>query len=140
MSGTAGRARPSLVVVVMALVVAGSALLVAACGGGKDNSDDPVTLGGMNETVVMDNMQFEPGNLQVPVGATITFTNRDSATHDAQADDESWETENLENGDSEAVTFDTAGDWLYKCTIHPAMKARITVVDPAAHRDQMAGR
>jgi plastocyanin len=76
----------------------------------------------------------------VPVGATVTFTNRDSATHDAQADDESWETENLENGDSEAVTFDSAGDWLYKCTIHPAMKARITVVDAAAHREQMAGQ
>jgi plastocyanin len=127
-----GRSRITPAAAAAFAMFAAIAVIAAACGGGKDNSDDALTVGGMNETVIMDNMQFEPGNLQVPVGATVTFTNRDSATHDAQADDESWETDNLENGDSEAVTFDTAGEWLYKCTIHPAMKARITAVEPAA--------
>jgi plastocyanin len=110
----------------------GSVIAFAPACGGQDNSDDPLTVGGMNETVVMDNMQFQPGNLQVPAGATVTFSNRDSATHDAQALDETWETDNLENGDSEGVVFDETGEWLYRCTIHPSMKARITVVDAAS--------
>jgi plastocyanin len=115
----------------LALAVGAAIAFAPACGG-QDNSDDPLTVGGMNETVVMDGMQFQPGNLQVPAGATVTFSNRDSATHDAQAIDESWETDNLENGDSEAVVFDEPGEWLYKCTIHPSMKARITVVRAAS--------
>ncbi|MEX2225896.1 MAG: cupredoxin domain-containing protein [Dehalococcoidia bacterium] len=122
-------ARPLIISAILPALLIGAALIVAtSCGGGRDKSDDAVSVGGMNETVVMDNTKFEPGNLQVPAGATVTFTNRDAATHDAQAEDESWETDNLENGDSEAVTFDAAGEWLYKCTLHPTMKARITVV------------
>jgi plastocyanin len=111
-----------------ALALAAALLATAACGG-SDTSDDPLTTGGMSETVLMENTQFKPGNLQVPVGATITFENRDGAQHDAQANDKSWETKKLGKNDAEAVTFDQAGEWLYKCTIHPSMKARITVVE-----------
>ena len=113
---------------VLGLALATGALLAAACGA-SDTSGDPLTTGGKNETVVMENTQFKPGNLQVPVGATVNFENRDSAQHDAQANDKSWETDKLGKNDAEAVTFDAAGEWLYKCTRHPTMKARITVVD-----------
>jgi plastocyanin len=80
----------------------------------------------------MEGTKFRTGNLQVPVGATVTWENRDSAPHDATADDDSWETETLEDGDSGSVTFNEAGSWDYICTIHPSMKARITVVEPGA--------
>ena len=112
----------------LTLVVAAAAALAAVACGGSDTSDDPVTTGGMNETVVMENTQFKPGNLQVPAGATVNFENHDGAQHDAVANDKSWETKKLGKNDAEAVTFDEPGEWLYKCTIHPSMKARITVV------------
>ena len=66
----------------LALVLATAALAAVSCGG-SDTSDDPVTTGGMNETVVMENTQFKPGNLQVPAGATVNFENHDGAQHDA---------------------------------------------------------
>jgi plastocyanin len=104
------------------------AALTAACGD-HDTSDDFVVLGGNDETIEMDGSKFKPGNLQVPVGASVTWTNNDSAPHDAQAEDGSWMTPTLEDGDSETLTFHDVGEWFYKCTIHPSMKARITVVE-----------
>jgi len=112
----------------LALVSAAALLIAVACGA-SDTSDHPLTTGGMSETVLMENTRFKPGNLQVPVGATITFENRDGTQHDAQANDKSWETKKLGKNDTEAVTFSEPGEWLYKCTIHPTMKAKITVVE-----------
>lgn len=109
------------------LLLAAVAVL-AACGS-NDTSDEALTVGGSDETVTIDNSKYSPGNLQVPVGATVTWVNEDSAVHDAKADDGSWETEHLSRGDSGSVTFETAGEYSYYCTLHPNMKARITVVE-----------
>lgn len=111
-------------------VLAGGAML-AACGSSSDTSGDPVTVGGMQQTVRIEGSKFIPGNLQLPVGATVTFENFDSVPHDAAANDGSWETETLSDGESAAVVFPEAGEWRYKCTIHPGMKARITVSEEA---------
>jgi plastocyanin len=121
---------PRLLTLPAALTLLVVGALAVACGS-TDTSDDPLTVGGMSETVVMDGSKFRPGNLQVPVGAAVTFENHDSAVHDAKAKDGSWETSELRRDETETVTFDSAGEWLYVCTIHPSMKARITVVDTA---------
>jgi plastocyanin len=118
--------------IALSLIVASAIAFGTAACGGSDTRDDPLTVGGMNETIVMEGTKFRTGNLQVPVGATVTWENRDSAPHDAAAEDDSWETETLEDGESGSVTFDEAGTWDYICTIHPSMKARITVAEPGA--------
>jgi plastocyanin len=117
----------------LALLIAAAAALSTACRG-SDTSGDPLAIGGRTETVIMEDTKFQPGNLQVPVGATVTFTNRDAAPHDAQPEDGSWETERLSKDESDSVTFDKPGEWLYKCTIHPSMKARITVAEDGETR------
>jgi plastocyanin len=117
---------PRLVLSALALIAA--AALATACGD-SDTSDDPLTVGGPSETITIEDSSFKPGNLQVPAGATVTFVNEDSAVHDAKARDDSWETEHLGRGDSGAVTLDAPGDYDYYCTIHPNMKARVTVVE-----------
>jgi len=112
----------------LASAVVLAAASVVACSGSKDNSNDPLTVGGSSETVVMSDNEYAPGNLQVPAGATITFTNEGNAVHDAVDGEERWETGNLKGGESETLSFDTPGEYAYKCTFHPGMKARITVV------------
>lgn len=114
---------------VFAAVVAVIALVSVACGGGKDTSDDPLVIGGAAETITMKDTSFQPGNLQVPVGAAVTWMNEDNAVHDAKAEDGSWETENLRKGESATITFDEPGEHPYYCSLHPSMKARITVVE-----------
>ena len=78
----------------------------------------------------MTDNEFNPGNLQVPAGAQVTFRNDGDAVHNAMADDDAWETDELGDDDSETLTLDEPGEYNYKCTIHPTMKGKITVVEP----------
>lgn len=93
----------------------------------RDTSGSMLVRGGMHTTVSIDGFTFEPGNLEVPAGATVTWTNQDSAPHDATARGGDWETERLSDGESDALTFSTPGEYEYFCSIHPYMKARLVV-------------
>ena len=96
-------------------------------GGGRDTANAPLTTGGSTATVTIADLAFSPGNLQVPVGATVTWKNRDSAPHDATARDGSWKTSTLSTGESDTLTFSRAGEYDYYCSIHPSMKAHLSV-------------
>lgn len=96
-------------------------------GRGQDRAGDPVVRGGSAPNVGIEDFAFAPGNLEIPVGATVTWTNRDSAPHDATARDGDWQTARLSKGETDKITFDRAGDYDYYCSIHPSMKARLVV-------------
>ena len=96
-------------------------------GGGTNTSNATPSVGTKTESVAMRDFAFSPGNLQVPAGATVTFTNYDAAPHTATARDGGWDTGLLNKGESKAITFDKAGDYEYYCTVHPNMVARLTV-------------
>lgn len=96
-------------------------------GRGRSTSGSSLVRGGSQATVNIEDFAFEPGNVEVPIGATVTWTNRDSAPHDATSRDGSWETETLSSGESGSATFDAPGEFDYYCTIHPSMKAHLSV-------------
>lgn len=77
--------------------------------------------------VAIANFAFDPGTLNITAGTTVVFTNNDSTTHTATADDGSWDTGNLAQGASASITFDTPGTYTYHCAIHPSMTATIVV-------------
>ena len=62
------------------------------------------------------------------VGEQIRVTNSDLAPHTATANDESWDTDTLENGHSIELTV--AAEWTgdYYCAYHPKMKAMLMIV------------
>ena len=95
--------------------------------GGDNTSNAPLSIGGMDESVATRDFAFSPGNLQVPVGARVTWTNYDDAPHTATADGGAWDTGTLTRGQRASIAFDRAGAYAYYCTVHPAMKARIVV-------------
>jgi plastocyanin len=96
-------------------------------GRGQDTAGDPVVRGGSAANVRIEDFAFTPGNLEVPVGATVTWTNQDSAPHDATARDADWKTARLSNDESDTLTFTSRGTFDYYCSIHPSMKARLEV-------------
>jgi len=96
-------------------------------GGGRDTSSGSVVRGGVDANVAIEGFLFQPGNLEVPVGATVTWTNEDSAAHDATSRNGDWQTERLSEGESDTLTFDRPGEYDYYCSIHPSMKARLVV-------------
>lgn len=140
------RGRGSGQILVILLVVLGFSAFVAApafaathgdwgvfdhmggmMGDGRNPANGPLTTGSSAQTVTVQDFAFSPGNLQVPIGATVTWTNRDSAPHNATARDGSWRTDTLSDGDSGSATFSRAGEYDYYCTIHPSMKAHLSV-------------
>lgn len=95
--------------------------------GGADTSGAAPTVGSHSERIIIRDFAFSPGNLQVPVGATVVWRNEDSAPHDATSRDGTWNTRLLSQGDSESITFDSPGAYEYYCSVHPDMIARLTV-------------
>jgi plastocyanin len=94
-------------------------------GRGQDTSRGPVVQGAVEAATIVEGFAFDPGNLEVPLGASVTWTNRDSAPHDATARDGSWRTERLSKSETQTITFEATGEYAYYCSIHPSMKARL---------------
>jgi plastocyanin len=105
----------------------GSGHMSRMMGGGTNSSSAPLSVGTTSESIAIRDFAFAPGNLQIPVGATVTWTNYDDVPHTASAKDGSWDTGILNKGDSKTLTFDKAGEYEYYCKVHPNMVARLTV-------------
>lgn len=86
---------------------------------------------GANE-VWIQSMAFNPGNITVPVGTKITWTNKDAVTHNVTSTTNAFSSGSLVNGAAYSYTFSTAGTFPYTCTIHPSMTGTVTVTEAAA--------
>ena len=78
-------------------------------------------------TVAIKGFAFNPTPLTVQVGDTVTWTNMDTAPHNATADNGGFKTADMQQGQSASVTVTTPGTYTYICTIHPNMKATLIV-------------
>lgn len=87
-------------------------------GGGEASCDGDVCLS---------DIQFVPSTLTVAVGDTVTWASVDSPDHTVTADDDSFDSGTLSNGDTFEQTFDEAGEYAYHCEIHSSMTGTITV-------------
>jgi LPXTG-motif cell wall-anchored protein len=76
-------------------------------------------------SVTIEDFEFNPGTLTISPGDRVTWTNRDTAKHNAVDQGNAFETRLLGKGESESVTIDEAGTYDYICTVHPQMKAKL---------------
>src|ERR1051325_1333943 len=70
---------------------------------------------------------FEPAEMTIGVGESITWVNTDGVPHTSTEVNRQWGNV-LITDESFAYTFDTPGTYPYYCEIHPAMVGTITVV------------
>ena len=101
----------------------GAALVGAAVAAG---GLAPV-LAGADATAKIDNFTFEPENLTVKVGTTVTWTNEDDIPHTVVATNRAFRSKALDTDDKFSFTFTTPGSYEYFCSLHPHMKATVTV-------------
>jgi len=71
--------------------------------------------------------KFVPATITIIAGQKVTFVNDDDDAHTVTADDGSWDSEGLNQGQSWSRAFPKAGKITYHCTVHPFMKATIVV-------------
>ena len=112
---------PELVVTTLA-----AGLLVGSAVGFANATDDasgPVVPG----EVRIEGFAFGPEAVTVDVGATVTWTNLDGATHTVTQNGLLLDSPDLATDDTYEVLFEEAGAYEYFCKFHPAMRATITV-------------
>ena len=81
-----------------------------------------------NTHPIMQNYTYQPANIQVRVGTTVTWTNQDSVPHSVTFKNGMKDNGLFTQGQSFSYTFNTPGTYQYYCTVHPYMVATVTVV------------
>lgn len=75
---------------------------------------------------------FDPKEVTVHVGDAVTWTNADTAKHSAKSRSgegpKEFSTKPLGKGDSDSVTFDKPGTYMYVCGFHTYMKGEVRVL------------
>jgi plastocyanin len=80
-------------------------------------------------SVTIMNYTFSPAAVTISAGDTVTWTNHDSAAHNivVSSGPETFSSPTLQTGQSFSHTFTMSGTYSYYCSIHPEMKATVTV-------------
>ena len=114
--------------------------LTVACGGGG-GADAPTNPGSPGNTgapgtpapivttsVNLQNIAFNPADIQVSPGATVTFTNLDGFAHTVTFDNASITSIDQYTTGARTTTMPTTpGTYAYHCQIHAAMKGTVLV-------------
>jgi len=77
--------------------------------------------------VVVDNFNFAPATTAVPVGTTVTWTNRDDVPHNVVSTEKKFASPVLDTDEQFSHTFDGKGTYPYYCSIHPKMTGQVVV-------------
>jgi plastocyanin len=129
----------------LVLILASLTLGLAACGGDDDSggsssggssgqSSGGSSSSGGGASVSMKNVQFDPKDVTVKAGQTITFTDDESIPHDVHkesgpgGDFASGPDGGMQQGDTFKLKLDKPGTYKYVCHVHaPGMAGTITV-------------
>ncbi len=79
--------------------------------------------------VKIDNFSFGPVTLTVPVGTTVTWTNRDDIPHTVVSTDDpkAFKSKVLDTDEKFSFTFSKPGTFPYFCSVHPKMTGKVIV-------------
>jgi plastocyanin len=77
-------------------------------------------------TVNIDNFTFEPKDLTVKVGTTVTWKNRDDIPHTVVSAGK-FRSKTMDTDGTFSFTFTAAGEYKYFCSLHPHMTGSVKV-------------
>ena len=120
---------------IVRLVHALAGLLLAALVTAPGAASAHTAGAGADEHVTISHYAFAPASLTVAAGTTVTWTNLDSVGHDVTVTrgPALFHSPMLSQGQSWSYTFSAAGPYSYICSVHPDMRATVTVAAaPAA--------
>ena len=125
--------------IVAAAVACG--VFAVACGGGSSSNATPTTSRARPSTAAQPvtvravegagdpntAWKFEPAQITVHAGDTISFANTGKETQTVTADDGSFDLGTVNPGEAKTHIFAQAGTFAYHCSLHPWMKGTVVV-------------
>ena len=109
-------------------------LVLGGCGSSNDSTSSGSASGGASSSastsgrIDISNFEFVPNSVTVKADTPVTWTNKDSSAHTANATGPGagFDTGTLQQGDSKTLKV-APGTYHYICDIHPFMKATLLV-------------
>jgi amicyanin len=105
------------------MLFAESQSVKASNSNSNSNNDQPAAAA----AVKIDNFSFAPQTLTIPIGTTVTWTNRDDIPHTAVSTEGVFKSKVMDTDEKFSYTFTKAGTYPYYCTIHPKMTGKVVV-------------
>ena len=96
---------------------------VAQATGGDDSKAAAETI-----TVRISGMRFEPANLTVKPGTTVTWVMNDQMPHTITGQGNELRSNTLQTRQSYSFTFNESGRYDYACDFHPSMQGVVKVM------------
>ena len=78
-------------------------------------------------SVMIKNFDYSPMEMNIAAGTTVVWKNLDGEPHTIASVDGMFRSPALDQNDSYSFTFNRPGVFKYVCSIHPKMRATITV-------------
>ena len=114
-----------MIVIVLAVIVIGGLFFLTQKQPANQSPTTQQSPTNSENTVTIQNFAFNPVTLTVKQGTKVTWTNEDSAPHKIKSD--TFNSGDLNQGDTFEFTFNTKGSFDYSCSIHPSMTGKIVV-------------
>lgn len=121
----------------LAILATAFILATSACGGadpGEETTTSAEQPGTTNsptgsEDVVLENISFNPDEITVQAGSSVTWTNEDGVSHTATSDDDLWDSDTISSGSEFSFVFDEPGTYTYFCKFHPTRMQGTVIVE-----------
>ncbi|HSZ74586.1 MAG TPA: cupredoxin family copper-binding protein [Rhizomicrobium sp.] len=98
------------------------ALLLLGFGGASAQQRQPQTT-----VVQIKNFDFSPMDITIKAGSSVTWKNLDGEPHTVTSVDGLFRSGAIDQDETFTFKFDKPGVYKYLCSIHPRMRATITV-------------
>ena len=72
-------------------------------------------------------LRFTPDPISLPVGGSLTWTNRDDVPHTVTANNKAFNSKALDTDDTYSHVFTAPGTYSYFCAVHPHMTGQVIV-------------
>lgn len=113
-------------IIVLVLIIAGVYFLFMRPKYSSQKNNPSANTGQVaTNTVSISNFAFDPANITVKKGTTVTWVNNDSVTHTVTSS--VFSSPDISPGGKFEFTFNNTGTFDYNCSIHPSMKGVVNV-------------
>ena len=107
---------------------------------GQSMSSDATPKTSKTYDVEIKDFAFSPTTITVPVGAKITWVNKDEEPHTVVSTSDAFKSRALDTDEQFSFTFAKPGTYKYFCSVHPKMVATVVVEDSTKKHPMQMGK